>query len=61
MRPKFLAASKMQFMMCCRASSVWARRMQSSISKQQFSDELLSGFRVSEEMLKVEQTVLKQM
>ena len=31
-RLKFLATSEKQLMMCCRASSVWARRAQSSAS-----------------------------
>ena len=29
-RPKFLAASEKRLTICCRASSVWARRAQSS-------------------------------
>ena len=29
-RPKFLTASEKQLMMCCKASSVWVRRAQSS-------------------------------
>ena len=46
-RPKFLAALEKQLTMCCKASSVWVRRMQ-----------FLDGFCACKETLKVEETAV---
>ena len=53
---KFLAASKKQFTMCCRASSMKARRV--VVSKQQLGDEFLNGCHACKVTLKVEHTAI---
>ena len=58
MRPKFLAASEKRLTMCCKSSSVWARRAQSSANSSSISDEFLDGFRACEETPKVEDTAV---
>ena len=44
--------------MCCKTSSVWARRAQSSANSSSISDEFLDGFRACEETPKVEVTAV---
>ena len=53
MRPKFLAASEKRLTMCCKSSSVWARRAQSSATNSS-----VDGFRACEETPKVEETAV---
>ena len=56
-RPKFLAALEKRLTMCCRASSVWARRAQSSANSSSVMSSSI-GFRACEETPKVEETAV---
>ena len=55
-RPKFLAALEKR-LTCCRSSSVWSRRAQSTANSSS-AHEFLDGFRAFEETSKVKETAV---
>ena len=55
-RPKFLAASEKRLTMCCKASSMWARRVQSSANRSSVMSQFFNSFCACEETPRVEHT-----